>query len=100
MLSFFDSTHFLDFLGILHCVFSLDGAVSLVASLTVGDIALVVSVDTLVDPVVVVVHCSATEVHAEDVGADDCDGELVTVVLEDGATSEVGPGKRHLIINY
>ena len=54
----------------------------------------------LFKPVVVLVLSNTAQVVTDDVGADDGDSEHVAVVLEKEATSEVGPGKRHLIINY
>jgi hypothetical protein len=57
-------------------------------------------VNVLFKPVVVLVLSNTAQVVTDDVGADDGDSEHVAVVLEKEATSEVGPRKRHLIINY
>jgi hypothetical protein len=57
-------------------------------------------VHVLFKPVVVLALSDTAQVVTDDVGANDGDSEHVAVVLEEEATSEVGPRKRHLIINY
>jgi hypothetical protein len=57
-------------------------------------------VHVLFKPVIVLALGDTAQVVTDDVGANDGDSEHVAVVLEEEATSEVVPRKRHLIINY
>ena len=76
----------------LHC------SVSSVCHFSVFDVRLVVSVNALKGPSVIILFGNMLEVASNSVGTDDAHREHIAIVHKQKASSEVGPGERH--INY
>ena len=77
---------------------SLYSSIRSICHLSVLNIRLVVSVNALKSPSVIILFGNMLEVASNSVGTDDAHREHIAIVHKQKASSEVGPGERH--INY
>jgi len=97
--SFLFSPHRFNLGGVPKGMFSFDSSISLVRVITVVDVRLVISVDTLVGPFVVFFLSEIVKSLGSEPRADHGGGKEVSVVKTYETTGEISPGERHLLIN-